>query len=116
MSPEQRLAFHQAQSRQLMGLLEEWIQQQIDEHKVEPNSGLGEAISYMQAHWLKLTLFLREPGAPLDNDICERALKKAILHRNYADARIMQSRHSECGRPLLRALAFAEESRFGYSA
>ena len=35
-------------------------------------------------HWEKLTLFLREPGAPLDNNICERALKKAILHRKNA--------------------------------
>jgi transposase len=26
-------------------------------------------------------LFLRQPGAPLDNNICERSLKKAILHR-----------------------------------
>jgi len=31
-----------------------------------------------------LTLFLREPGAPLDNNLCERALKKAILHRKNA--------------------------------
>jgi transposase len=35
-------------------------------------------------HWEKLTLFLREPGAPLDNNVCERALKKAILHRKNA--------------------------------
>jgi hypothetical protein len=28
--------------------------------------------------------FLRQPGAPLDNNICERALKKAILHRKNA--------------------------------
>jgi transposase len=27
-------------------------------------------------------LFLRVPGAPLDNNICERALKMAIRHRN----------------------------------
>jgi len=26
-------------------------------------------------------LFLRVPGAPLSNNLCERALKKAILHR-----------------------------------
>jgi hypothetical protein len=51
---------------------------------VEPNSGLGQAITYMLRHWEKLTLFLREPGAPLDNNICERALKKAILHRKNA--------------------------------
>jgi len=29
-------------------------------------------------------LFLRQPGAPLDNNICERALKKVILHRKNA--------------------------------
>lgn len=49
--------------------------------KVEPNSGLGKAIGYMLKHWTALTLFLREPGAPLDNNVCERALKRAILHR-----------------------------------
>src|SRR5262249_40657307 len=32
-------------------------------------------------HWTKLTLFLDQAGAPLDNNICEQALKKAILHR-----------------------------------
>ena len=32
----------------------------------------------------KLTLFLRVPGAPLDNNICEGALKRAILHRKNA--------------------------------
>ena len=35
----------------------------------------------MLNHWEALTLFLREAGAPLDNNVCERALKKAILHR-----------------------------------
>jgi hypothetical protein len=29
----------------------------------------------------RATLFLREPGAPLDNNLVERAVKKAILHR-----------------------------------
>jgi hypothetical protein len=35
-------------------------------------------------HWAKLTLFLRQQGAPLENNIAERALKKAILHRKNA--------------------------------
>jgi transposase len=48
---------------------------------VEPNSGLGEAIEYMQNHWEKLTLFLSVPGAPMDNNTAERALKRAIIHR-----------------------------------
>jgi hypothetical protein len=38
----------------------------------------------MLKHWEELTLFLRHPGAPLDNNVCERALKKAILHRKNA--------------------------------
>jgi len=32
----------------------------------------------------RVTLFLRVPGAPLSNNLCERALKKAILHRKNA--------------------------------
>jgi hypothetical protein len=57
------------------------MQAQLDQHLVEPNSGLGQAIRYMLKHWEGLTLFLRKEGAPLDNNLCERALKWAILHR-----------------------------------
>jgi transposase len=84
MSPDERLAFHQAQSAPLMAKFENWMNEQIAERKVEPNSGLGKAISYMTNHFHKLTLFLRVAGAPLDNNLCERALKKAILHRKNA--------------------------------
>lgn len=81
LSPEGRLAFHQAESGPIMAKLQAWCNRQIEDRLVEPNSALGEAIAYLLNHWEKLTLFLREPGAPLDNNICERALKKAILHR-----------------------------------
>jgi transposase len=54
---------------------------QRDRRKVEPNSGLGIAIRYVLRHWHSLTLFLRQAGAPLDSNVVERALKKAILHR-----------------------------------
>jgi transposase len=84
MSGEERLRFHQSESGPLMETLEAWLTEQIEQHKVEPNSGLGEAIGYMRKHWSNLTLFLRVAGAPLDNNICERALKKAILHRKNA--------------------------------
>ena len=77
----ERLHFHQQNSRPVMDDLQQWLDAQLKENKVEPNSGLGKAISYMLRHWQALTLFLREPGAPLDNNLCERALKKAILHR-----------------------------------
>ncbi len=81
LSPPERLAFHQEHSGKLMTELEAWLQGQLRDHLVEPNSGLGKAITYMLNHWDGLTLFLREPGAPLDNNQIERGLKRAIMHR-----------------------------------
>lgn len=80
-SDQQRLEWHQARSSAKMAELKKWLTDQIEQRRVEPNSSLGEAITYMLKHWEELTLFLRHPGAPLDNNVCERALKKAILHR-----------------------------------
>jgi transposase len=84
LSPGERLLFHQAKSGPVMEELHAWLGRQFAERRVEPNSSLGGAISYLLKHWERLTLFLRRPGAPLDNNICERALKKAILHRKNA--------------------------------
>jgi transposase len=84
LSEQERLQWHQTRSGPKMDELKLWLTEQIEQKKVEPNSGLGEAIGYMLRHWQELTLFLRQPGAPLDNNVCERALKKAILHRKNA--------------------------------
>lgn len=84
MTAAERLRYHQEKSGPLMEKLHAWMEQQITEKRIEPNSTLGEAIAYMLKHWGKLTLFLSRPGAPLDNNIVERALKKAILHRKNA--------------------------------
>ena len=84
LSPSERLALHQAESQPTMTRLHEWLGRRFDEKLVEPNSALGEAINYMLRHWEKLTRFLHEVGAPLDNNLCERALKKVILHRKNA--------------------------------
>jgi hypothetical protein len=81
MSPEARFAYHQAYSQPLMDELRQWLQKQVDDHLVEPNSALGKAIAYMQTHWETLTRFLSIPGAPLDNNLVERALKLFIRQR-----------------------------------
>ena len=81
LSRVERLHFHQQNSKKVMDDLQQWFEAQLHERKVEPNSGLGKAIGYMLRHWQALTLFLREPGAPLDNNLVERGLKKTILHR-----------------------------------
>jgi transposase len=84
LTPEARLQFHQQESQPTMQELHAWLTRQLGDKLVEPNSALGGAIRYMLKHWDKLTLFLRQAGAPLDNNVCERALKKAILHRKNA--------------------------------
>ena len=81
LTPEERLRFHQEHSQPVMEALEAWFKVQFAEKKVEPNSGLGKAISYCLKRWDRLTLFLQQAGAPLDSNLVERALKKAILHR-----------------------------------
>ncbi len=81
MSAHERLALHQTQSKPMMDNLHVWLQRQLSEKLVEPNSALGDAINYLLKRWEPLTLFLRKAGAPLDNNLCERALKKAIMHR-----------------------------------
>jgi transposase len=82
--PDERLQFHQERSGPVMEQLHGWLETQFAERKTEPNSGLGKAIAYLLRHWRPLTLFLRQAGAPLDNNIVERALKRAVLHRKNA--------------------------------
>jgi transposase len=84
LASEQRLRFHQEFSTPVMDQLHGWLEAQLAERKTEPNSGLGKAITYLLRHWRPLTTFLRVAGAPLDNNICERALKRAVLHRKNA--------------------------------
>jgi transposase len=84
LNPEERLRFHQERSKPVMDQLHSWLEAQFTGRKTEPNSGLGKAITYLLRHWKPLTLFLRVAGAPLDNNIVERALKRTVLHRKNA--------------------------------
>jgi transposase len=73
MTPEQRLLHHQAHSGAPMQAMQQWMNAQLEQRLVEPNSALGGALRYMLKHWSALTLFLRKAGAPLDNNICNAA-------------------------------------------
>jgi transposase len=84
LTPDERLRLHQERSQPVMEQLHIWLEAQLAERRTEPNSGLGQAITYLLRHWQPLTLFLRKAGAPLDNNIAERALKRAVLHRKNA--------------------------------
>ena len=93
MTPAERLEFHQEHSQPLMEGLKEWMEEQFRERKVEPNSGLGKAIAYLQKHWSKLTLFLRQPGAPLDNNLCTAARGSAEIMPTAGLCRVGHAEH-----------------------
>ena len=67
----ERLAYHQTHSGPIMAKLKTWLESQLNERRVEPNSSLGKAFQYLLNHWHPLTQFLRVPGAPLDNNTVE---------------------------------------------
>jgi len=77
-----RLTSHQAYSGPLMDTLKEWLATQVEDRLVEPHSSLGQAMASRQNHWQTLTRFVQSAGAPLDNNVVERALKLCIRQRN----------------------------------
>jgi transposase len=86
-----------------MAELHGWLEAQLAEKKAEPNSGLGQAITYLLRHWRGLTTFLREANVPLDNNLCERvetsrtASKKRTVLQNderCAGRRLIYEPHS----------------------
>lgn len=81
LNDEERLVYHQKHSAPLMSALQVWFNNLLLYKEVEPNSRLGEAIIYMLKRWQWLTQFLRVPGAQLDNNICEIAIKVVIRYR-----------------------------------
>lgn len=102
LSAAERLAYHQAHSGPLLAALHDWLEQQFQDRTVEPNSSLGQAFAYLLKRWETLTQFLRIPGAPLDSNTVERALKLFIRQRRnslfYATA------HGACVASLLTSL------------
>lgn len=83
-SARECFAYHQACSGPIMEGLQRWLAQQCDERLVEPDSSLGKAISSLWGHWETLTQFFSVPGAPLDHNTVERALKRFIRQRKNA--------------------------------
>jgi len=84
MTDDDRLKYHQDNSGPLMQMVYDYINALFAEKLVEPNSALGEALRYMIRHWKKLIKFLSVAGAPLCNNVVERALKVAIRNRKSA--------------------------------
>jgi len=81
LSPDERLEYHQIHSGPVMNDLKKWCHRCIDDKLVEPNSSLGKAINYLINHWKGLTGFLRDSGAPIDNNLLESHLRTPVLNK-----------------------------------
>src|SRR5262249_3480987 len=81
MSDEERVVYHQKHSGLVMAELKKWMDEQMAEKKVEPNSSLGKAIDYFLTHYEGLSAYLRYAGAPLDNNASERILRPVVIIR-----------------------------------
>jgi hypothetical protein len=102
MTAAERLVYHQTHSRPLLTELKSWMEAQFADRLVEPNGSLGKAFHYLLNHWESLTRFLTVPGAPIDNNIVERALKLVIRQRR--NSLFYRSAHSAYVGSLLTSL------------
>jgi hypothetical protein len=112
MSADERLAYHQRHSGPVFDRLRAFIEQEIAEHRVEPNGPLFKAYRYLLTHWHGLTQCLRLGSAPIDSNIVERALKKAVLLRK--NAMFFRSQHGADVGSLI--LSVSETSRMAGAA
>ena len=75
MTPKERLQYHQKHSSSVIKQLYQYCNDLIINKVVEPNSGLGKAINYLNNHKKGLSLFLKNGLAPLSNNAGERIVK-----------------------------------------
>ena len=81
MSAQARLRFHQQHSGLVISRLYEYVEKQLQEGGVEPNSAVAKALRYLENNRECLTVFLQMAGVPLENNTAERALRKVVLLR-----------------------------------
>ena len=104
MTDDERLAYHIEHSKPIMFALYEQIEDLLSSKDVEPNGELAKALRYFQNHWVELTRFLSVAGAPIDNNIVERALKLAIRVRK--NSLFYKSRYSAALSGMLISLIY----------
>lgn len=85
MSPQERLKYHQDYSKQAMLNMFAWMQKELDDKNVEPNSTLGGIFAYFLARQTTLMAFTEFVGAPLDNNPVEQLIKFVALIRKNSN-------------------------------
>jgi transposase len=115
---DERLAWHQLYSAPEMGELWLWADGIKHGKDVMPNSPLRRPVNYLLKHWDELTLFLREPGAPLSSAEVERLIKRCIRHRkNSLQYKTLRgARFGDLMMSLIQTCRYAGQSAHAYLA
>jgi len=79
LSAEQRRQRRQEQSRPVLAKIEGLLLQHL--HSVTPGSLLGKALHYLSSQWPKLTRFVDNGAWPIDNNLCENAIRPFVVGR-----------------------------------
>jgi hypothetical protein len=84
LTPDDRLALHKEKSRPLMDAMFDWMQRELENRNVEPNSELGGIFEYFLNRRRELLAFTEYAGAPIDNNAVEQLIKSVALIRKNA--------------------------------
>jgi transposase len=79
LSAEQRAHRRQEQSRPVLANIETLLLQHL--HAVTPGSLLGKALHYLSSQWPKLIRFIENGAWPIDNNLCENAIRPFVVGR-----------------------------------
>jgi transposase len=79
LSPEQRQGLRHELSRPALARIEDLLLRHL--HSVVPNSLLGKALHYLSAQWPKLVRYVENGTWPIDNNLCENAIRPFVVGR-----------------------------------
>jgi transposase len=79
LTPAQRGQLRAADSRPVLERIETLLLKHL--HGVMPSSLLGKALHYLSAQWPKLVRFVDNGAWPIDNNLCENAIRPFVVGR-----------------------------------
>lgn len=92
-TPEQRHALRQEYSKPILTRIEQMLLEHL--HSVIPGSLLGKALHYLSAQWPKLIRYVENGAWPIDNNLCENAIRPFVVgRRNWLFADTVGGAHA----------------------
>lgn len=77
--PQLRYRVRQKLSKEVLDKLNDWMLDLLP--KITPKSKLGEALNYLSNVWPKLIRYIERGDLPIDNNICENAIRPFVVGR-----------------------------------